>query len=155
MHQGIIQQCDKPIEIYTHPGNQFVSDFIGRSNFLTCEVVAGNIIRLGNTTFPLDIPQELKTKSRVMLSFRPQHVEVHGAGEKIPSDLRGLVLKAKFLFETFLGTFFQLEVVTIPDGRTIMVEVPLEKRSGMILQSGSDLLLTVPEEHIRMFKMEA
>jgi ABC-type Fe3+/spermidine/putrescine transport system ATPase subunit len=151
MDQGIIQQCASPIEVYTHPANQFVSDFIGRSNFLICEVVAGKSIKFGGDTFSLDIPENLRSKSKVVLSFRPQHVMIHGTRGEIPSDFRGLVLNAKFSFETFLGTFFQLEALTTPEERPIMAEVPLEQRHGSVVQGGNVLLMTVAEEHIHMF----
>ena len=154
MHQGIIQQCDTPIDVYSHPTNQFVSDFIGRSNFLTCEVVSKKAIKFGDTTFPMEIPQELLARPKVVLSFRPQHVAIHGTRAELPGDFRGLILNTKFSFETFLGTFFQVEVMTVPESRTIMVEVPLEQRGVASLHAGSDLLLSVPEEHIRMFGAE-
>ncbi len=155
MHQGIIQQCDTPIEVYSHPTNQFVSDFIGRSNFLTCDVVADQGVRFGDKTFPLGVPRELAAGPKVVLSFRPQHVAIHGGEQELPRDFRGLVLETRLSFETFLGTFFQVELATIPDGRTIVVEVPLEKMSSEFLHSGRDLLLSVPEEHIRMYGTEA
>lgn len=40
MNHGIIEQMGTPEEIYNHPASVFVADFIGRSNFLECKVVA-------------------------------------------------------------------------------------------------------------------
>ena len=34
MNQGVVAQSGKPMEIYYHPSNQFVADFIGEANFL-------------------------------------------------------------------------------------------------------------------------
>jgi iron(III) transport system ATP-binding protein len=41
MHQGRIQQIGTPQDIYTHPANRFVADFIGKANFLN-----GRLLRL-------------------------------------------------------------------------------------------------------------
>lgn len=34
MNQGVVAQSGKPMEIYYHPSNSFVADFIGEANFL-------------------------------------------------------------------------------------------------------------------------
>lgn len=34
INKGVIQQIGKPTEIYRHPANQFVADFVGKINFL-------------------------------------------------------------------------------------------------------------------------
>ncbi|GGM67356.1 ABC transporter ATP-binding protein [Dactylosporangium sucinum] len=39
MHEGKIHQVGTPEEIYTHPADRFVADFIGFENFLTATVV--------------------------------------------------------------------------------------------------------------------
>lgn len=39
MNNGRIEQIDTPEEIYRHPATVFVADFIGRANFLPCDVV--------------------------------------------------------------------------------------------------------------------
>ena len=39
MHNGKILQIGSPQEIYTHPAERFVADFIGDSNFLTATIV--------------------------------------------------------------------------------------------------------------------
>ena len=38
MNHGRIEQIGTPYEIYYHPASQFVADFIGRSNFIPCQV---------------------------------------------------------------------------------------------------------------------
>jgi ABC-type Fe3+/spermidine/putrescine transport system ATPase subunit len=39
IHQGVIQQIGTPRDIYEHPVNRFVADFIGETNFLNGTVV--------------------------------------------------------------------------------------------------------------------
>ena len=38
MNNGVIQQIDAPSRVYQRPANQFVSNFIGLSNFLSAEI---------------------------------------------------------------------------------------------------------------------
>ena len=38
MNAGVIQQVGKPYDVYTHPANKMVADFIGSGNFLLTEV---------------------------------------------------------------------------------------------------------------------
>ncbi|MBQ9010428.1 MAG: ABC transporter ATP-binding protein, partial [Clostridia bacterium] len=40
MRKGVIEQQGSPKEIYYHPVNEFVADFIGECNFLDCRVVS-------------------------------------------------------------------------------------------------------------------
>jgi ABC-type Fe3+/spermidine/putrescine transport system ATPase subunit len=155
MNNGLIQQCGTPIQIYRHPGNQFVSDFIGRSNFLTCDVAGPKSLTFGNTTFNLELPQELRKEPRVVVSFRPQHVSIHSSANEVPGDFEGLVLHARFTFQTFLGTSFQVEAITDEEQRTITVELSLEEKGSTSWSSGDRLVLSIPARHIRMFRLEA
>jgi multiple sugar transport system ATP-binding protein len=42
MHEGVVQQCAAPLEVYDHPANRFVAGFVGTPpmNFLPGELVA-------------------------------------------------------------------------------------------------------------------
>ena len=42
MNKGVIAQMGSPWEIYHHPTNEFVADFIGEVNFLTGDITATN-----------------------------------------------------------------------------------------------------------------
>lgn len=39
MNNGRIEQIDSPEEMYRHPASVFVADFIGRANFLPCDII--------------------------------------------------------------------------------------------------------------------
>jgi iron(III) transport system ATP-binding protein len=39
MEAGIVQQIGKPVEVYVHPVNQFVADFVGATNLLNVRLV--------------------------------------------------------------------------------------------------------------------
>ena len=44
INRGVVQQCGTPQEIYNHPANQFVADFLGKVDFFKGEVEQGRIV---------------------------------------------------------------------------------------------------------------
>ncbi len=150
MEQGVIQQFGSPVEIYMRPSNKFVSDFIGRANFLSCEIEDKEHLRFEDELFAFPVPDNLQSNKTVYLSFRPQYVGVHGPSFVPQVDFKGLILKAKLSFEIFLGTIYQMEAET-NKGNIIMIEKPLEERNYLDLDINSELLLTIPSDHIFLF----
>lgn len=82
MNNGRIQQIATPLEIYNHPANLFVAEFIGSPpmNFLPVELT--DPLKLVHKHFELDLPevwkpslQSSKAKS-LILGIRPQHLHL-------------------------------------------------------------------------------
>ncbi len=73
INRGIIQQVDSPIEIYRHPANQFVADFVGKVNFLRGQVKGGRIELVGiGQSIPYDGPRT----GNVIVSIRPENIQL-------------------------------------------------------------------------------
>lgn len=93
MNEGRIEQIDTPDEIYQHPKNWFVADFIGESNFLD-----GNIIAVNGDNSLIEIPINKKIKGpkyewmragmQVFVLLRPERLNINL--EK-PIEARNLV----------------------------------------------------------------
>jgi spermidine/putrescine transport system ATP-binding protein len=87
MKDGLIQQQGDPTELYEHPVNRFVADFIGTSNFMeatvegvdgptiTARTGAGLVLR-GRMTDPT---RRMATGDAVTVVTRPERLEVHPA----------------------------------------------------------------------------
>jgi ABC-type Fe3+/spermidine/putrescine transport system ATPase subunit len=150
MDRGAIRQVGTPVDIYMNPANRFVSDFIGRSNFLLCSLEGPNIVRFEDTVFQYSIPDSLKGKKSAYLSFRPHHVAIHERGYVPPSDFSGLVLKTQLTFETFLGSTYQMEAAT-SSGQIITIEKSFEEKNSTDAAPGSDLLLAIPADRMILF----
>ena len=82
MNNGQIQQIDTPLNIYNHPANRFVAEFIGSPpmNFLTVDLVGTS--KLVHKGFEIDLPaawttslQSYRAKS-FNLGIRPQHLSL-------------------------------------------------------------------------------
>jgi multiple sugar transport system ATP-binding protein len=81
MRAGRLQQFDTPLNIYNHPANRFVAEFVGSPgmNFIEGRLSAGErMFTSGNLTLPLPDSQlkHLNNHERVTLGIRPEHVHV-------------------------------------------------------------------------------
>ncbi len=93
LKDGVLQQCDTPLGLYRRPANAFVAGFIGSPsmNIREFEVINGHA-RIGGLDVPLsrDVLADLTREgaNRVLLGFRPESVDVVGAGEGLPVSVR-------------------------------------------------------------------
>lgn len=92
MSQGALLQVGTPHEIYEHPVNRFVADFIGETNFLDA-TVEGTRVRIG-TGDMLDVPLDGHAGA-VTLAIRPEQLRLVAAGTGLP---------AKVAETTYMGT---------------------------------------------------
>ena len=90
INRGIIQQVASPEEIYNHPANQFVADFLGKVDFAKGEIRDGRVY-LDDTD--QSIPYSGSKKGRVELAIRPERVTL--SREK--GDLKGVLESQYYL----------------------------------------------------------
>ncbi len=85
MDLGLVQQVGPPRQIYEHPANRFVADFIGETNFLS-----GNVMEDGAYTSLLvdDIRlsgkyegEAINVGQQVTLAIRPEKINLYPQGE--------------------------------------------------------------------------
>lgn len=79
MRDGIIHQIGSPVEIYNHPNNRFVADFIGESNFIEAELIAadgktGKVKFTDRVEFDATLPSATVETGPVTVIIRPEHV---------------------------------------------------------------------------------
>lgn len=100
-NDGIVQQLSTPSELYEHPQNSFVAQFIGENNRLpgVVEAVGGN----GSCTVRLESGELVKASAvkvskkgdRTLLSLRPERVTIdptkNGAGNLIDGRIEELI----------------------------------------------------------------
>jgi len=92
LHMGKLKQCGAPIEVYKHPDNMFVAEFIGSPpmNMLDCSMIEKNSgYYLETSSFMLEIPKGLfkaikdKTDAtEFILGIRPQEIYIYRKPEK-------------------------------------------------------------------------
>ena len=106
MGDGRLLQVGTPEEIYDVPVNQFVADFIGRSNFLPGTFEQSHLVCLANGT-RITVPSGGSVGDTVAVSLRPERVEVVGRGESPPESPS---LDGKVSNVTFLGSSVVYEI---------------------------------------------
>ena len=72
INRGVVQQSGSPQEIYNHPANQFVADFLGKVDFFKGEARDGKILLDGmnGQALPYDGPRE----GKVEVAIRPENL---------------------------------------------------------------------------------
>ena len=109
MSTGKVRQIGPPREIYDHPADRFVADFIGETNFLAADLVAleGNEACLqfsSGVRFSTRAPADRSVAGSVTLAIRPEHAEIVSPAE---SHLQGELTNVVY-FGT--GTSFHLRL---------------------------------------------
>lgn len=101
MHQGKVLQVGKPEEIYEHPQNRFVADFIGETNFMT-----GKVISIDTETVGILLDDEVQIQApgsdevvigqEVTLAVRPEKLIV-AAEQTSAVEIQGIVDEAIYI----------------------------------------------------------
>jgi multiple sugar transport system ATP-binding protein len=94
MYQGEIQQLAKPLELYNHPANRFVAEFIGSPpmNFIKVEVESAKLVT--HAQFQLNLSEywqpfvSFYPGRSLLLGVRPEHFTVSTAS---PANLEVIV----------------------------------------------------------------
>jgi len=98
MNLGTIRQIGGPRDIYDHPAERFVADFIGDTNFLQAELLdtTGEAARIrlgsGAETTARAAPGGPGAGGQVTVAVRPEHAAITGAGGALlPGTLQEVV----------------------------------------------------------------
>ncbi len=106
LNAGKLLQVGAPSEIYRHPRNRFVAEFIGEGNFLTGQVAGRNElleVNLGHRSLLVAAPHDLAASvgSPVTLCLRPEVIRI---AENQPP---GQAWQARLIETTYLGQVAQ------------------------------------------------
>jgi multiple sugar transport system ATP-binding protein len=73
MQRGRLQQFDTPLNIYNHPANRFVAEFVGSPsmNFIDGKIEGGLFL-----SDSIQIPSSRPNRDQVTIGIRPEHIRV-------------------------------------------------------------------------------
>jgi len=131
MNKGFIAQIGTPKEIYYHPKNEFVADFIGEVNFLEAKItsVAANKkqvnVQVGEMNFPVDNPGGFNVSDEVKLVLRPEALHVVEKG----------LLPCKVILSTFMGSY---QLYHVKCGEELVKICEYNPRGKRIFNVGED-----------------
>ncbi len=122
MEAGHVTQVGQPLSVYEHPGNRFISTFVGKANLLEGSIQGewanGVKVEVGGVMLYLDAAAaEFGSSSQVVLGLRPEKLRCVGvdAGRCNGVVRRTFFLGSQWMYdvETTLGT---LTMLTTNDG---------------------------------------
>ncbi len=154
MKDGIIQQVDKPTNLYDYPVNKFVAGFIGtpQMNFFDVEMKREDN-RLSLTfkdgqciSYPLGEIRNIKSS---YLNGNSHHLWLGVRGEHIKISDKGLKVNVDFVED--LGKETQIFVKGGDNGGEFVIDYP--KRSTY--KNGDSINVEFEGEHIHLFDFES
>jgi spermidine/putrescine transport system ATP-binding protein len=146
MSGGRLMQIGTPEEIYDHPVNRFVAEFIGECNFLegtVCEIGADRVIvqvEGGRSIAALRSPSSVALGERVALSVRPERVRLEG--HEPVADANGKTARLRGRVEEIVYRGSDTDIlVRVSDRAVIRARLPREDESarGGELAIGADV----------------
>ena len=88
INNGIVQQSGTPDEIYNHPANQFVADFLGKVDFFK-GVAENGTIHLSDWEVDLQYPG-MEQSGNIEVAIRPENIRISKESDGIRGKLEKL-----------------------------------------------------------------
>jgi putative spermidine/putrescine transport system ATP-binding protein len=128
MRAGRIEQIGRPADVYSAPRTDFVADFVGISNLLSCRVVAAaeGLVEWEGERFRVT-PDGLADGGSVVVSLRPEKLAIV-RGDATVTGLNRLDGVVDVI--TFLGPIVRLEIAV--RGRPFWVDVSHAQAVGLV-----------------------
>ena len=119
MEAGRLVQLGTPHEIYEHPRNPFIADFVGRTNKLRGTVREPGLVEVGPLRLRADGTPPPGARSLVMV--RPHRIRIAGPVGS-PPDGRENMASGRVVRTTYVGDILQYDVDVGPG--VLQVEMP-------------------------------
>jgi len=149
MNAGKIQQIGTPQEIYAHPINYFVADFIGKANFLggkVANIVSQNEIEVDikGVKYKVYISKNAFSEGdRILLIIRPESVELE---PKKSDAITGIISQV-----IYLGSRMVYEIEVDKNLLTVEITNPQEHK---IYSKGEEVSVILKEKSIHIIPYE-
>ena len=143
MNEGKILQYGNPREIYHHPENKFVANFIGDSNFLLADIKNGNAVLTDGTELKLSKENKAISNGQKSILIRPEHVQMS------KSNGHKTAFEGKISNIVYFGTdtHFHLELKT---GDEFTIRKQNTPNEGTDFEIGAVVELTIDENAIQI-----
>jgi multiple sugar transport system ATP-binding protein len=148
MNQGQIQQVDTPLEIYNHPANIFVAQFIGSPPMNLIPVELKRPLSIYNNQFRIALPESLSTvlsesvDRSLVMGIRPEHLSL---GLPATKNFCGIVETVEALGN---DTYISVKVQDLAPSELILQVRVSPDRS---VQVGEEVWLSTTTDKIHLF----
>lgn len=140
MNQGRIEQTGTPAEVFEHPANAFVMDFLGNVNVFPVQLLNGRAM-LGHIEMPLPYVPTGGDEGRVFV--RPHELELTRERDAVSA------MEAKITHVNPAGSVVKVRLVVEQFGLMISVDVSPERYSLLRLKIGETVFIS--PKRARMF----
>ncbi len=124
MNNGHIAQVGKAQEIYEHPANRFVADFIGETNFINGTVIESaeyTTLESNGVLFGGVARTQLSNGTSATVAIRPEKIWLYPADGDVPLNQR-VALDGTITEVIYIGTDTRYQVA-LKTGDTLIVRV--------------------------------
>ena len=141
MEKGVVSQIGTPQEIYYHPANEFVADFIGEANFLRGDLVAkdgdrGTVEVEGSRVDVVGV-RNIPQGKQCTLVLRTESAVLADAGQ----------LPCKVIVSCFMGSYQNYHVMV---GNTMVKITDFNPKNKKIYQVGDTAYVAFEKENIHV-----
>ena len=149
MSQGKVRQVGTPREIYDHPAERFVADFIGEANMLKGELVQveggrGRVRLVGGIEVPARIPDGAPRSGPVTVVVRPEHAA-------LARDPDGPGLPAIVESAVYVGTDTQYHL-RLADGEPFVVRSQNTSADLGAHEAGARLMALIGDHGVQVLR---
>ncbi len=140
MEKGVVSQMGTPQEIYYHPHNEFVADFIGEANFLKGTVVSATdtsaLIEVEGNRFEVNHPG-LESGQKCTLVLRPESAVIAPEG----------ILACHVTLSCFMGSYQNYHVMV---GGTPVKITDFNPKNKKIYEEGDTAYIAFDPENTHL-----
>jgi ABC-type Fe3+/spermidine/putrescine transport system ATPase subunit len=148
MNGGQIIQVSTPADIYNCPRSRFVSEFVGKSNFVAAIVRRRDsdrlVLTVGGEEISVRCEETFAPGDEVTVSVRPEAVRIVRADA---ASLGGNALPGRVCDTTFRGHANDV-IVQVATGERFLVDW---REDGTIPEAGQEVVLVWPVEKCQVF----
>ncbi len=142
LNNGCIEQISTPAELYFHPANAFVADFVGEMNYLQIKNGAGYQLSLADRHFTVSAEA---AKNATTLAIRPEDIEISVACGDAVNIFDVVVLEV-----AFLGAFTRI-TARLSDEQTVLLKPSSSQR--LAIKVGDRLTIRIPPEFVQVLPL--
>lgn len=140
LNKGCIEQISTPEELYYHPSNAFVADFIGEMNYIHFHHQTPGQLNFSGQTYAL---ASAHIENKATLAIRPEDIEIVTTDGFNTFDV---VVREI----SFLGAFTRI-IAKLGNEQQLLLKVSHKQR--LTIESGDHLKVHLPAELIQSFSL--
>jgi sulfate/thiosulfate transport system ATP-binding protein len=138
MNKGRVEQDGTPAEVFEHPANAFVMDFLGNVNVFQARLEGGRVL-LGDVVMPVGANSVVETSNgKADVYVRPHELELNRSSET------GNCLRGKVVHINPAGSVVKVRVAAEDFGLMLNVDVTPDRYKSLGIKPG-DLVYVSPK----------